>query len=247
MNNYNLGFISDKDFYQHVKETVDKYRFAIDLKGFNKNLVDPIKLTFDAKVYKKDLESVIEAEIIRQIDKSNTNHIGFFHQNIFRYIGNDWSVPDTGYDVVNAGKHYYVEMKNKHNTMNSSSAQKTYMRMQNTLLSDDEATCFLVEVIAKSSQNIKWAVSLDGKSVSHKNIRRISIDQFYTLVTGKKDAFKQLCEQLLVAIDDVMMHEQLGCKQNTVIDELHTLSPHLLKSLYLLSFHKYAGFEQLDV
>jgi len=82
---YNLSFISDENLYAHVKETVEKYRFSINLKKFNKNLIDPIKLTFDSKVYAKSLEDIIESEIIRQIDKSNTNHIGYFHQNVFRY------------------------------------------------------------------------------------------------------------------------------------------------------------------
>jgi len=156
MKKYDLGFISDHDIYKHVKTTVLKYRFQIDLAEFNKNLLDPIKLTFDAKIYNKSIEAVLEAEIIRQMDKSNTNHIGYFHQNIFHYFGNGWTVPIEGYDIINADKHIYVEMKNKHNTMNSSSSQKTYMRMQYTLLKNPNACCYLVEVIAKKSQNIIW-------------------------------------------------------------------------------------------
>lgn len=46
--NYNLGFISNNDLFEHVKNTVSKYRFSIDLKEFSKNLIDPIKLTFDS-------------------------------------------------------------------------------------------------------------------------------------------------------------------------------------------------------
>lgn len=133
---YGLGFISDIDLYRHVQETVMKYRFKVDLATFNHNLIDPIKLTFDARVYHKTIREVIEHEVVRQVDKSNTNHIGHFHQNIFRYIGVGWEVPQTGYDIINVKKACYVEMKNKHNTMNSSSSQKTYMRMQNTLLSN---------------------------------------------------------------------------------------------------------------
>jgi len=52
-----------------------KYRFDINLSAFNDNLIDPIKLTFDSKVYNKTIESIIEEEIMRQIDKSNTNQI----------------------------------------------------------------------------------------------------------------------------------------------------------------------------
>jgi len=244
---YGLNFITDENLYQHVKDTVDKYRFQIDLKEFNKNLVDPIKLTFDAKVYQKDVQAVIEAEVIRQIDKSNTNHIGYFHQNIFHYIGNGWHVPQSGYDIVNTEQKYYIEMKNKHNTMNSSSSQKTYMRMQNTLLSEQNATCFLVEVIAKHSQNIPWQVSLDGQSVVNEKIRRISIDKFYELVTGDKFAFRDLCEQLPIVISDIIAAKPQDKKTNTVFEELEQISPNLLKSLYLLSFCQYEGFSQFNV
>jgi len=83
MKKYNLSFIEDDELFNHVKETVEKYRFKIDLKRFNKNLIDPIKLTFDSEIYKKSIAEIIESEIIRQMDKSNTNYIGYFHQNIF--------------------------------------------------------------------------------------------------------------------------------------------------------------------
>lgn len=247
MSKYGLNFISDTDFFNHVKETVKKYRFQIDLKKFNKNLIDPIKLTFDSTVYNKQINNVIENEIIRQMDKSNTNHIGYFHQNIFKYIGEGWNVPKSGYDIVNLENNYYVEMKNKHNTMNSSSSQKTYMRMQNTLLNNPLATCMLVEVIAKSSQNIVWSISLDGSPVSNSKIRRLSIDKFYEMVTGERTAFKQLCEKLPIAINDVIAHIELNIETNTVIAELERISPNILKSLYLLSFKKYEGFDEFNI
>lgn len=247
MSNYGLSFISDEDLYNHTKDTVEKYRFQLDLAKFNKNLIDPIKLTFDSKVYARDIKSVIESEIVRQMDKSNTNHIGYFHQNIFNYIGDGWSVPTNGYDIVNSGEHYYVEMKNKHNTMNSSSSQKTYMRMQNTLLNNPNATCMLVEVIARNSQNIVWNISLDGNPVSNKRIRRVSIDKFYEHVTGERTAFKELCEQLPKVIEDIVNDIKLDAESNTVFTELEKISPNLLKSLYLLSFEKYEGFGDFNV
>ena len=91
MKNYNLGFIGNDTIYKHIEETVFKYRFNINLAEFNKNLVDPIKLTFDSKIYKRDIATSIEDEIIRQIDKSNGTHIGYFHQNIFKHLGNGLS------------------------------------------------------------------------------------------------------------------------------------------------------------
>ena len=246
MRNYGLGFISDEDLFAHVRDTVEKYRFSIDLKRFNHNLIDPIKLTFDSKVYGESLEGIIEKEIERQIDKSNTNHIGYFHQNIFKYIGEDWKVPSSGFDLINEKKKIYVEMKNKHNTMNSSSAEKTYKAMQEMILRGADITCLLVEVIAKKSQDIPWHIRLGGEVREHEKIRRVSIDKFYERVTGESDSFKRLCEVLPTVLDDVMASADERKMDNSVFDELQQLSPDLLKSLYLLSFGQYDGFGDFE-
>jgi len=247
MKKYELTFLTDAELFDHVKQTVEKYRFHINLNEFNRNLIDPIKLTFDAKVYGKSLEEIIEAEAIRQIDKSNTNHIGYFHQNIFKYIGQGWEVPQAGYDIINTSRKIFVEMKNKHNTMNSSSAQKTYIKMQDTILRDDEATCYLVEVIAKKSQDIAWAISLNSEPFSNKNIRRVSIDKFYEIVTGQPTAFRELCEVMPMVINDVIAQSGHGRTNNTVFAELQDIAPDLMQSIYLLSFEKYEGFADLNI
>ncbi|MCK8124662.1 Eco47II family restriction endonuclease [Pseudoalteromonas sp. 2CM39R] len=243
---YGLTFISDENLFNHVKETIEKYRFSINLKEFNKNLIDPIKLTFDSKIYNKSIEEIIESESLRQIDKSNTNHIGYFHQNIFKFF-DGWVVPPKGFDTMNEDKKIFVEMKNKHNTMNSSSSQRTYIKMQNKILRDDEATCYLVEIIAKNSQDITWKISLEGEQVSNKNIRRTSIDKFYEIVTGEPNAFKDLCEQIPKVISDVIESGEVNKTHNSVFDELKALSPDLLKSIYLLSFERYQGFDDLNL
>jgi len=247
MRKYNLNFISDEDIFNHVKDTIQKYRFEINLRTFNKNLIDPIKMTFDSKIYNKTIEETIESEIIRQIDKTNTNEIGYFHQNIFKYIDPTWSVPVHGYDVINEKLHFFVEMKNKHNTMNSSSSQKTYMRMMDKVAKDQKATCALVEVIAKKSQNEIWKISLDGQSIFNEKIRKISIDKFYEIVTGQKDSFRDLCEKLPIVIEDVLSSMGDRTKTNTVFKELEEISPNLLKSIYLFSFSKYEGFDKFNI
>lgn len=243
---YNLGFISDEDIYKHVKTTVEAYRREITLNQFNENIIDPIKLTFDAKVYGKTIKQAVENECLRQIDKSNTNSIGYFHQNLFLYAGNGWVVPKAGFDVENDQLHIYVEMKNKHNTMNSASSQKTYMKMQGKLLDDDEATCYLVEVISKRSRDDAWKVSLDGKSREHKKIRRMSIDKFYELVFGVKDAFYELCVKLPQIIEDVIKDNPGLALKNTVYEELTKEHSDILTGMYLLAFATYEGFDKLE-
>lgn len=245
MKNYNLGFISDEDIYNHVKSTVLQYRRSINLKDFNKNIIDPIKLTFDSKIYGQTMEQTIESECIRQIDKTNNNRIGYFHQYLFRLAGNGWKVPANGdmggFDVLNDDLHIYVEMKNKHNTMNSAASQKTYMKMQDKILMDDKATCMLVEVIAKRSQKRKWDVTVDGRKYSHDRILRVSLDKFYEIVFGKKDAFFSLCKALPEILDDVMTENESAKLKNTVYEELDKTD--FYKSLYLLAFKTYEGFD----
>lgn len=242
---YNLEFLTDNEIFEHVKVTLNKYRYSINLKEFNKNLIDPVKLTFDSRAYGKTVQEIVETECIRQIDKSNTNHIGYFHQNIFRYF-DGWDVPDRGFDAVNEEDKIYAEIKNKHNTMNSSSSQKTYSRMQNKILRDDQATCYLVEVIAKRTGDSDWVVSMDGERMQNRRIRRISIDRFYEIATGCQSAFRDLCSVLPQVIDDVINEQNMGAITNSVFEELEEISPNLLKSLYLLPFQDYIGFDNFD-
>ena len=242
---YKLDFIDSEELFNHVKNTVLGYSFKMDLKSFNNNLIDPIKLTFDSIVYAQGIEQTIENEVLRQLDKTNSNLIGYFHQNIFRYIGDGWTVPKTGYDIQSEKQNIFVEMKNKHNTMNSSSSAKTFMRMQSTIIKNPEATCLLVEVIAKKSQNIPWVVSLDGeRQASTSHIRRVSIDKFYELVTGNKNAFLELCKIIPTVIADVISEIKISEKQNTVFVELNKISDDLLSSIYLMSFEHYEGFNK---
>lgn len=242
---YKLDFIDSMDLFKHIKNTVSKYSFKMDLKSFNSNLIDPIKLTFDSIVYNQGIEQTIENEVLRQLDKTNSNLIGYFHQNIFHYIGADWTVPKTGYDIESEVKNIYVEMKNKHNTMNSSSSAKTFMRMQSTIIKKPEAICLLVEVIAKKSQDIPWVITLDGeRQASTNQIRRVSIDKFYEIVTGDKHAFVELCKIIPTVIKDVVDDIKANEKQNTVFADLSKISDDLLSSIYLLSFKHYEGFEK---
>ena len=234
---WKLNFISEEDFTKHVAATIaqyDKKLLPIDIAKFNSNIVDPVKMIFDKNVYQYSWEELIGNEIFRQRDKSANNDIGYFHQRIFQYIDN-CRVPDNGkeggWDVIfhneegidlpdgDRVRTVYVEMKNKHNTMNSSSAGKTYIKMQNQLLQNDDCACFLVEAIAKKSQNVKWTTTVNGSSVSHKRIRRVSMDQFYALVTGCDTAFYDMCMELPNTISKVVSTDKnIAIPHDTLID-----------------------------
>ena len=270
-----LDFISEEDFVRHVGATIEKYGEKLesyDVKRFNKNIIDPIKLIFDKTVYQTSWEEMVGNEIFRQRDKSNNNDIGYFHQRIFQYI-DKCRVPENGkeggWDVIYQNEEgimlpdgdmvhtVYVEMKNKHNTMNSASAGKTYIKMQNQLLNDDDCACFLVEAIAQKSQNIKWETTVDGKRVSHKRIRRVSLDQFYSITTGEENAFYNMCMVLPSVIEKVVKQDgTVQIPHDTVLQELKNIAVMTDKetedmamaiAVYMLGFNSYLGFKELTM
>ncbi len=268
---WNLSFISEEDFSNHVKETIRKYGEKLksfDLKRFNKNLIDPIKLIFDKTVYHSSWEEIVSNEIFRQRDKSNNNDIGYFHQRVFQYIANchvpqngeegGWDViytNENGIEIPEAGivHRIYVEMKNKHNTMNSSSSSKTYIKMQNQILHDDDCACFLVEIIAQHSQNIKWETTIDRNRVGHKQIRRVSVDQFYSIVTGQRNAFYEMCMVLPFVIEKAVNElDNTIMPHDTVMEELKAMAVamnivpkdlSIAMAAYMLGFSTYMGFK----
>lgn len=270
---WSIDFISEDDFLCHVRDTIAKYDNKLkpyDLGMFNKNIIDPIKMLFDKNVYAASWESIISNEIFRQRDKAVNNEIGYFHQRIFQYMPN-CHVPDNGkeggWDVIcenpdgieladgSRVHRIYVEMKNKHNTMNSSASSKTFIKMQNQLLRDDDCACFLVEAIAKKSQDIKWETSVDGQKVGHRLIRRVSMDKFYALITGDEDAFYKICLALPETITKVIEKDGMSMvPYDTVYDELKAIAasvplddPELsmVVAFYMLGFNSYSGFSSL--
>ncbi len=270
MKKWEIDFISEDSFKQHVAETIRKYGKSLlsyDLKKFNSNIIDPVKLIFDKSVYGYSWDQIISNEIFRQRDKSNNNSIGYFHQYLFKLIDN-CEVPKAGWDVIYRNKEgievegcgtvstIYAEIKNKHNTMNSNSSKSVYIKAQNQLLKDDDCVCFLVEVIAKQSQNIIWKTTVDNTKVSHKCIRRVSIDQFYSLVTGDDKAFYKICKVLPEVIHEVT-HDSMGINipKDTAYQELKAKADSLnlndnelamAIAAYLLGFSSYIGFNELE-
>lgn len=244
--------MSDEAIFNHVKDTVSQYRKSIDLKEFNENIIDPIKLTFDSKIYGQTIRQTIESECLRQIDKTNNNRIGYFHQYLFKYVGYGWDVPCNGdkggFDVINEDRFIFAELKNKHNTMNSSATSATYLKMLDKIMrSGNRATCYLVETIAKRSQDIVWEATITQNGHKEKynwpSIHRISMDKFYEIVFGDREAFFKLCKILPKILDDVISEDETAKLKNTVYEELDKTD--FYKSLYLLAFNTYEGFDKL--
>lgn len=244
---WNIDFISQDDYIKHVKTFYDivlDCTNASSLDEFNRNIIDPVKMTLSYFATGENKLSIVNSEISRQHDKTINNFIGYFHQNIFNYI-DGWDVPQKGFDLINNERHIFVELKNKHNTMNSNSSQKTYINMQSKILEDDQATCMLVEIIAKHSQNVPWSIKVNEERREHNKIRRVSIDKFYEIATGDPYAFRKIIEWLPITLKTLTEAEPRTLDGNRIIQQIEE-NGSFFKTLYMLAFKDYEGFENLN-
>ena len=70
----------------------------------------------------------------------------------------------------------YDEIKNKHNTMNSTVFNDTLIKILEQLHKDNYCACMLVEIIALHSQNIIWKRKFEKKMAKKKKILIVKLD-----------------------------------------------------------------------
>ncbi|MDK2808804.1 MAG: hypothetical protein PWP24_1541 [Clostridiales bacterium] len=216
MNTY-LEYIDDEHLMQAIANlyaTYQKSFTAKTLQELNKNIMDPFKFQFDTVFLNQgNAAATMNQEIFRQSDKSISNAIGLFHQQILGSIYGFCETKDLPCDVKKCDDTIFAEIKNKHNTMNVRSAAGVYEELEGLAKSYPKATCYLVEIIAKKSTDEIWEQTINEKKSSHPRIRKISADRFYELATGQGGAFRRLCEVLPIATRDFL-------EQNAVMGEL---------------------------
>ena len=254
MKNKYLDFITDEHLLlciANLHSTYTKARQSITKKNFYSNKVDTIKLTFDAKFSDMSHEELIQSEILRQIDKTTNNAIGTFHEQILGGIAGYEKGNLSGFDIKSTENTLFADIKNKHNTMNSSSAEALFQKLARYADDYKKAKCYWVQILAKSSFLEPWKGEINGKEYSHSRVFKISGDQFYALLTGQEDALFQLYTKLPEAISDYLQtlekREQL--KENSVLEEITSKTEqsgrNLLDEITFENFGYYLGFDKL--
>lgn len=249
-----LSYISDDYLLFCIKTLFDSYRVAenkITLKKFYSNKIDPIKLTFDKKFRKLSEQELIESEISRQIDKSINNAIGTFHEMILGGIDGYERGDKSGYDIRALDNTLFADIKNKHNTMNSSSSESLYQKLQRFAKANKDATCYWVAIWATQSYDELWSGTINKKYYKHERVRRISGDRFYELLTGKQNALIELYEALPLAIDDFLSNTtehkiSASSALKELTDKTEISENTILDQMTLDNFKYYLGFDRLE-
>ncbi len=245
---YKIKFIIEEDYKSVVKKVIETYHKSYLDKSFDnmtKNIIDPVKMYFDTIVYGQSVQNFIESERIRQIDKTNNNAIGYFHQNLLSKLkgaeseveqfSRKWDIVFTNEQGIvlndkNVNK-LYIELKNKFNTMNNDSKTKIKRDM-------DE--------VANDNQLAILCIVLDKKS-SFKQLTEytyeMSIDKLYYLLTGEEDAFKQIIDVLPYIIDEVMQENGISplSDYNDGSEEFGGINEDVIKKQ---AFETYLGFSE---
>lgn len=254
MANKYVNFVSDEHLLKCVENLHNSYIKAknnISKKSFYSNKVDTIKLTFDSKFNDINEEDLIQSEILRQIDKSINNSIGTFHEQVLGEIEGYEVGNLSGFDIKASDDSLFADIKNKHNTMNSSSAEALFQKLARYADDYKKAKCYWVQILAKGSFNELWKGEINGKEYSHSRVFKISGDQFYALLSGKDDALFQLYKALPNAIEDYLksIESDNSVKENSALEEITSETEKSKRSIIdqitFENFSYYLGFDKL--
>ncbi len=254
MKNKYVDFITDDHLLDCIGALYKAYLKAknnITKKNFYSNKVDTIKLTFDSKFNNIEEESLIRSEILRQIDKSINNSIGTFHEQILGGIKGFESGKLSGYDIKAIDDTLFADVKNKHNTMNSSAAEALFQKLKRYADNHKQAKCYWVQILAKGSFCELWSGDINGIEYSHSRVYKISGDHFYALLTGKEDAMFNLYKALPIAIHDYLKAAKKNEEilENSALDELKEeikqSNRSIIDQITFENYKYYLGFDEL--
>lgn len=223
-----LSFISDEDLKKYTVEVLDKTDQAYQQAEImlHSNILDPISALFDTVRQNISVADWLKQEKSRQVQKTLQNAVGDFHQKILgSVIG--WENPGRGggYDLINKERKIIVELKNKHNTLNSGSAESTFRKMKKYISTTHKGyTAYVVFIVPKNPEDFDVPWIPGNKNLkTRKDIRKIDGESFYALVTGEKDALENLFTKLPDIICEILKNSPIDNHERTLFKELfHT-------------------------
>ena len=210
MNKY-VSFVSDEDFLEAVKKVIFAYpnylieESAIDVLKNSGNTIDEFKTIFDVCVNQISFAEWSKSEITRQNDKTINNKIGEFHQELLGKVPGwvDLGVGDeTEVDLKKEDNTIFIELKNKYNTMNSSSTKTCREKLENILKHYPDAIVYWAYIISKDYKSTEEVWVYKGQVDNR--IRKITGDKVYELITGDPHALEKTFVAIPKAINDIL-------------------------------------------
>lgn len=241
MNKY-VEFVSDENFEIAVKRVLDAYKEfekekqdtqPLDvLLDKDRQTIDEFKTVFDLCSKGLTLKEWTSQEVERQLDKKINNKIGEFHQELLGYV-DGWinleTGDQTGLDLKNEEETIFIELKNKYNTMNKTSKEGCQMALENVVEKNPNSKGYWAYVISRNykSEESVWEYSrtINDEKIKFNNpqVRRISGDKLYEMITGDKDALEKVCRAIPIAIKNIKEKEEdcISPEDAATLDEFY--------------------------
>lgn len=180
MPSYNLDFIPDEILYQSVKASMEYYH-----------------------------EKIVPKEDIQE-DNSHThcsckdNDSPVFQKILFKALSLQMVKSEENFDAVNQKLHIYADIFGTTSFLNENTAEGLLIKMQDKLLKDREAKCYLVDTLSDIPFVAAWPYR-DWKDKGRASrINRVTIDNFYEMYFEDEFAFKHIGGVLPDVILDVL-------------------------------------------
>jgi len=217
----------DEERIKQILEPIVKkaYEAQTTDSDLRKNTLDVFSASIDSAVRGITLEEWKEQERQRQMQKTLQNQIGEIHQEVLGTLNGVTNL-GTGKVIDLEGDGFIAEIKNKHNTTKGNHKTAIYDDLESQLVDKKDGTvAYYVEILPKNGKSYNQEFTPSDNRTSERrdanpNIRQIDGQSFYEMVTGNKDALRELYE-LLPKVTTEIINENYGKNQdaNDYIDE----------------------------
>ncbi|GAA5819292.1 MAG: Eco47II family restriction endonuclease [Methanobrevibacter sp. CfCl-M3] len=222
-----LDFIKDDDFKKSVNHVLKGYSIKtrnqniIDLLKEYDNTIDEFKLLFDLYGNRTTLKSWKEAEILRQNDKTVNNYIGEFHQMVLGSVRGwtDLGIGDKSeIDLKKNDNSIFVELKNKFNTMNSSSEKECRRKLEKIVQEYPNSTAYWAFIISKDHKSVNTVWTSKNYKTDHR-ILKVSGNEIYKIVTGDSNALNKTFKALNLVLNDIVSEYSLSNEDQRILSD----------------------------
>ena len=187
-----LPWIGRNELDEAIDRLLDRTEESVQsgLKKRQKNVIDPFLSVLTAsKLQLNNVTQLKDTDRIGFVLRSISNHMGAFHQEVLGSI-DGWVNHDAGYDLECEKLKILAEVKNKHNTMNSTNMAKVTEGLETAITQKrGHWKAYLVQIIPKKPERRTESIGRRGDTVF-----QIDGASFYHIATGKPDAIHELFE-----------------------------------------------------
>ncbi len=205
-----LSWIDDDLFEPIVLSTLHRAAEAYEEapRRIQKNVIDPFSsLVMAATADIQESKSILDAQKIASLSSGISSAIGNFHQQVLGQV-KGFVNHDSGYDLECPASKILAEVKNKHNTMNSTNREKVISDLDTAVKQKSgNWTAYLVIIIPRKPKRYHC-------KLTNREVYEIDGASFYELATGSETAL----HDLYYAAKDVITEKHPGLNSGSMLD-----------------------------